>query len=104
MNIFNKPTVKGPVIKTYAEPLNSLEQAKKQQRELKTVQRDLNREDEQLAREEKKLEAEIKNAAKQGNEAATKNLAKQLIKVRNMRQKNSGVKSQSNFTVWIVNV
>ncbi|KAI9217795.1 Snf7 family [Blastocladiella britannica] len=67
---------------------------RKQQRELKTSERSLDRDDLQLQRQEKQVEAEIKRAARAGNQAQCRALAKQLIAVRNQRAKLLAAKTQ----------
>lgn len=64
------------------------EQLKATERENKKVQRDLTRDKNHLEAEEKKLEAEIKKMAKQGNKEGATILAKQLIQLRQQRNRN----------------
>lgn len=74
MQLFGKkPTVK--------------EQVRTSQREITRGCRDLEREVLQLKREEQKLVKEIKAAASKGNNAGAKQLAKQLIRIRQQQQK-----------------
>ncbi|CAK9149992.1 unnamed protein product [Ilex paraguariensis] len=69
MNIFSKkPTAK--------------EALRENKREMATATRGIEREITTLQSEEKKLIAEIKRTAKTGNEAATKVLARQLVRLR----------------------
>ncbi|KAK2984600.1 hypothetical protein RJ640_029106 [Escallonia rubra] len=69
MNIFaKKPTAK--------------EALRESKREMATATRGIEREITGLQLEEKKLVAEIKRTAKTGNEAATKTLARQLVRLR----------------------
>ncbi|CAI8614355.1 unnamed protein product [Vicia faba] len=69
MNIFTKkPTAK--------------EALRESKREMTNATRGIEREIASLQSEEKKLVAEIKRTAKTGNEAATKTLARQLIRLR----------------------
>ena len=80
MNFFKTPSPK--------------EQLRKQQSELKSVQRTLSRDQQDLKRQEEQLELEIKKAAKQGNTQAAKQLAKQLIRLRQQKDKNMSVQTQ----------
>ncbi len=70
------------------------EEARQQQRELKKVSRDLGRDQQQLEREEKRMVAEIKKAARDGDEAGAKQLAKQLISLRKQIGKSRAMESQ----------
>lgn len=67
--------------------------ARQAQRETRRGQRDIEREIMALDRQEKQLVAEIKTAAKRNNEKATRILAKQLVQLRNQRDKLVGVKA-----------
>lgn len=81
MNIFSKkPTAK-----------ESLRQSK---RELSNATRGIEREITALQSEEKKLVAEIKRTAKTGNEAATKVLARQLVRLRQQIANLQGSRAQ----------
>ncbi|XP_059660332.1 vacuolar protein sorting-associated protein 2 homolog 3 [Cornus florida] len=81
MNIFaKKPTAK-----------EALRQSKK---EMANATRGVEREITALQVEEKKLVAEIKRTAKTGNEAATKILARQLIRLRQQIAKLQGSRAQ----------
>ncbi|XAR58653.1 hypothetical protein NMG60_11014134 [Bertholletia excelsa] len=81
MNIFTKkPTAK-----------EALRESKK---ELGVATRGIEREITTLQLEEKKLVAEIKRSAKTGNEAATKVLARQLVRLRQQIAKLQGSRSQ----------
>ncbi|KAL9685598.1 hypothetical protein QQ045_023049 [Rhodiola kirilowii] len=81
MNFFSKkPTAKA-----------ALRQSKK---ELSTATRGIEREIGALQLEEKKLIAEIKKSAKTGNEAATKILARQLIRLRKQITNLQGSRAQ----------
>ncbi|CAI9107601.1 OLC1v1006994C1 [Oldenlandia corymbosa var. corymbosa] len=81
MNIFSKkPTAK-----------EALRQSK---REMSNATRGIEREINTLQLEEKKLVAEIKKSAKTGNEAATKILARQLIRLRQQIANLQGSRAQ----------
>lgn len=81
MNIFSKkPTAK-----------ESLRQSK---REMSNATRGIEREITALQSEEKKLVAEIKRTAKTGNEAATKVLARQLVRLRQQIANLQGSRAQ----------
>lgn len=80
LNMFKKPTVK--------------ETVRSSQREIKKGTRDLDREVLALKREEAKLVAEIKAAAKTGNQASLKVLAKSLIRLRGQIAKLQGSSAQ----------
>ncbi|KAF0686072.1 Aste57867_22037 [Aphanomyces stellatus] len=70
------------------------EQARDAKRDIGHSQRDLEREKMALERQEKQLIADIKRAAKEGNAAGTKILAKQLIQLRQQKDKMVAMKSQ----------
>ncbi|XP_073221761.1 vacuolar protein sorting-associated protein 2 homolog 3-like isoform X2 [Cicer arietinum] len=81
MNIFTKkPTAK--------------EALRESKREMTTATRGIEREIGSLQLEEKKLVAEIKRTAKTGNEAATKILARQLIRLRQQIANLQGSRAQ----------
>ncbi|KAG6429097.1 hypothetical protein SASPL_107136 [Salvia splendens] len=81
MNIFSKkPTAK--------------EALRESKREMALATRGVEREIQTLQSEEKKLVAEIKRTAKTGNEAATKILARQLIRLRQQITKLQGSRAQ----------
>lgn len=81
MNIFaKKPTAK--------------EALRESKREMTNATRGIEREITTLQLEEKKLVAEIKRTAKTGNEAATKILARQLIRLRQQIAKLQGSRAQ----------
>ncbi|XP_047958996.1 vacuolar protein sorting-associated protein 2 homolog 3-like [Salvia hispanica] len=81
MNIFSKkPTAK--------------EALRESKREMAHATRGVEREIQTLQSEEKKLVAEIKRTAKTGNEAATKILARQLIRLRQQITKLQGSRAQ----------
>ncbi|EQC34567.1 hypothetical protein SDRG_07892 [Saprolegnia diclina VS20] len=63
------------------------EQAREAKREIAHGQRDLEREKMTLERQEKQLVVDIKKAAKDGNQAGTKILAKQLVQIRAQKEK-----------------
>ncbi|OQR84767.1 SNF7 family protein [Achlya hypogyna] len=69
------------------------EQAREAKREIAHGQRDLEREKAALERQEKTLVLDIKRAAKDGNAAGTKILAKQLVQVRQQKDKLSVMKA-----------
>jgi hypothetical protein len=54
----------------------------------------LDREKQQLERQEKQLEADIKKAAAKGDVNTARTLAKQLVKLRGMKQKQVKAKAQ----------
>ncbi|KDO34232.1 hypothetical protein SPRG_19070 [Saprolegnia parasitica CBS 223.65] len=70
-----------------APPKTAREQAREAKREIAHGQRDLEREKMVLERQEKQLILDIKKAAKDGNQAGTKILAKQLVQVRAQKEK-----------------
>lgn len=81
MNIFSKkPTAK--------------EALRESKREMASATRGVEREITGLQLEEKKLVAEIKRTAKTGNEAATKTLARQLVRLRQQIAKLQGSRAQ----------
>ncbi|XP_010265005.1 PREDICTED: vacuolar protein sorting-associated protein 2 homolog 3-like [Nelumbo nucifera] len=81
MNIFaKKPTAK--------------EALRESKREMTNAARGIEREIGTLQLEEKKLLAEIKRSAKTGNEAATKILARQLVRLRQQISKLQGSRAQ----------
>ncbi|KAL6968181.1 hypothetical protein U1Q18_033983 [Sarracenia purpurea var. burkii] len=81
MNIFaKKPTAK--------------EALRESRREMANATRGIEREITTLQLEEKKLVAEIKRTAKTGNEAATKTLARQLVRLRQQIGKLQGSRAQ----------
>ncbi|RHY94613.1 hypothetical protein DYB37_008483 [Aphanomyces astaci] len=69
------------------------EQAKEAKRGISQSQRELEREKLALERQEKLLIADIKRAAKEGNNGGTKILAKQLIQLRQQKDKMTMMKS-----------
>ncbi|CAK4136237.1 unnamed protein product [Aphanomyces euteiches] len=69
------------------------EQAREAKREISHSQRDIEREKMALERQERQLIADIKRAAKERNQAGTKILAKQLIQVRQQKDKMTVMKS-----------
>ncbi len=69
------------------------EQAKEAKRGITQSQRELEREKMALERQEVQLIADIKRAAKDGNNAGTKILAKQLIQLRQQKDKMMLMKS-----------
>ncbi|RHY57677.1 hypothetical protein DYB38_006243 [Aphanomyces astaci] len=69
------------------------EQAKEAKRGISQSQRELEREKMALERQEKLLIADIKRAAKEGNNGGTKILAKQLIQLRQQKDKMTMMKS-----------
>ncbi|OQR85223.1 hypothetical protein THRCLA_10733 [Thraustotheca clavata] len=72
------------------------EQAREAKREIAHGQRDLEREKMALERQEKQLIVDIKKAAKDGNQAGTKILAKQLVQIRQQKDKLSLMKLNLN--------
>lgn len=81
MNIFKKKTSAKDALRT-------------SKREMTVATRGIEREIGTLQLEEKKLVAEIKRSAKTGNEAATKILARQLIRLRQQIAKLQGSRAQ----------
>ncbi|KAF5811226.1 putative Snf7 family protein [Helianthus annuus] len=81
MNIFKKKT----------SPKDALRESK---REMAVATRGIEREIASLQMEEKKLVAEIKKTAKIGNEAATKILARQLVRLRQQITNLQGSRAQ----------
>uniref|UniRef100_A0A2P2K7P5 Uncharacterized protein MANES_13G036100 n=1 Tax=Rhizophora mucronata TaxID=61149 RepID=A0A2P2K7P5_RHIMU len=81
MNVFNRKT----------DPKETLRQSK---REMQHATRGIEKEIGQLQSEEKKLIAEIKRTAKTGNEAATKILARQLVRLRQQITNLQGSRAQ----------
>ena len=81
MNIFKKKV----------DPKEALRTSK---REMSVATRGVEREIGSLQMEEKKLVAEIKNTAKTGNEAATKILARQLVRLRQQIVNLQGTRAQ----------
>lgn len=75
------------------EPAAPRQIAREAKRETRRGQRDIEREIAALERQEKQLVTEIKNTAKRGNPKATRILAKQLVQLRNQRDKLIGVKA-----------
>ncbi|XP_014252112.1 charged multivesicular body protein 2b [Cimex lectularius] len=71
------------------------EQQRANEKNLRKASRDVEREKREIEREEKKLELEIKKAAKDGNTAACKILAKQLVQLR--KQKNQSLNFNSKI-------
>ncbi|KAI8929772.1 chromatin modifying protein 2B protein [Entophlyctis helioformis] len=69
------------------------EELRKQQRALKAETRSLDRDRASLARQQTQLEADIQRAAKQGNMAQAKTLARQLVRLREQQSKNVAVKA-----------
>ncbi|ETW05913.1 hypothetical protein H310_03555 [Aphanomyces invadans] len=69
------------------------ERAKEAKRGIAQSQRELEREKMALERQEKQLIADIKKAAKEGNTGGTKILAKQLIQLRQQKDKMTMLKS-----------
>eukprot|EP01135_Chromosphaera_perkinsii_P008990 Nk52_evm8s1569 gene=Nk52_evmTU8s1569 len=67
---------------------------RKSKREMTKTQRGMDRERANLERQEKQLEIDIKAAAKKGDNATAKVLAKQLIKVREQKNKTAVMKSR----------
>lgn len=80
LKIFKKPDVK--------------EQVREAKRDLRKGTRDIDREILALRREEEKLIREIKAAAKTGNQAATRVLAKSLVRLRGQIAKLQGSSAQ----------
>ncbi|XP_020092183.1 vacuolar protein sorting-associated protein 2 homolog 2-like [Ananas comosus] len=81
MNIFKKKTSAKDALRT-------------SKREMSAATRDIEREIGSLQLEEKKLVAEIKRTAKTGNEAATRILARQLIRLRQQILNLQGTRAQ----------
>lgn len=81
MNIFKKKTTAKDALRT-------------SKREMQVATRGIEREIASLQLEEKKLVAEIKKTAKTGNEAATKILARQLIRLRQQIANLQGSRAQ----------
>lgn len=81
MNIFKKKTTAKDALRT-------------SKREMQVATRGIEREITSLQLEEKKLVAEIKKTAKTGNEAATKILARQLIRLRQQIANLQGSRAQ----------
>ncbi|ORZ39628.1 hypothetical protein BCR44DRAFT_1426914, partial [Catenaria anguillulae PL171] len=89
MNIFRKESPK--------------ETIRKQQRTLRSAERDLDRDSVQLQRQEKQLELDIKKAAKAGQTAQAKALAKQLILVQKTMMEFDKVNSEMEMKEEIMN-
>ncbi|KAJ3130450.1 Charged multivesicular body protein 2b [Nowakowskiella sp. JEL0407] len=70
------------------------EKLRKRQQELKNANRELTRDRLELERQEKKIEMEIKRAAKSNNPVLAKQLARQLIKLRESKSRNLKASSQ----------
>ena len=70
------------------------EQVRESQREIRKGTRGIEREIMDMKREEQKLIREIKAAAKTGNDASVKVLAKSLVRVRNQISKLQGQSAQ----------
>mmetsp|Transcript_24599 Transcript_24599/g.61729 ORF Transcript_24599/g.61729 Transcript_24599/m.61729 type:complete len:206 (-) Transcript_24599:133-750(-) len=70
------------------------EQMADSRRDLKRNQRDLDRERRQLEREEQKLMGEIKAAARRGDKSTAQTYAKELVRVRNQKQRLTQSKAQ----------
>lgn len=81
-SFFHRPTVK--------------EQAKTTKREITRNQRGLTREYKNLEREEKKLIADIKKAAKHGRDGQVRIMAKELVRLRQTRDKLLNARAQLN--------
>ncbi|TPX40128.1 hypothetical protein SeLEV6574_g06774 [Synchytrium endobioticum] len=81
-------------VTNFFSPPTPREIARQQQRDLRGVTRDLERDRQQLEKQEKQLEADIKKAAKSGNTALCKTLAKQLIRIRTQKQKSHSMSAQ----------
>ncbi|KAF3328043.1 vacuolar protein sorting-associated protein 2 3 [Carex littledalei] len=78
----------------FAKKPNAREALRNSKREMTHATRGLEREIATLQAEEKKLVAEIKRSAKVGNEAATKVLARQLVRLRQQIVKLQGNRAQ----------
>ncbi|XP_048637399.1 vacuolar protein sorting-associated protein 2 homolog 2-like isoform X2 [Brassica napus] len=92
MNIFRKKTTpKDLLCKRSKRDTNALRTSK---REMAVATRGIEREISSLQLEEKRLVAEIKKTAKTGNEAATKILARQLVRLRQQITNLQGSRAQ----------
>ncbi|XP_009101695.1 vacuolar protein sorting-associated protein 2 homolog 2 isoform X1 [Brassica rapa] len=92
MNIFRKKTTpKDLLCKLSKRETNALRTSK---REMAVATRGIEREISSLQLEEKRLVAEIKKTAKTGNEAATKILARQLVRLRQQITNLQGSRAQ----------
>ncbi|CAD6186355.1 unnamed protein product [Caenorhabditis auriculariae] len=80
MNFFSKPDPK--------------EQMRENKRDLRKANRELESDRRGMERREKELEAEIKKLAKQGHTDSAKQLARQLIQLRNQRTKSVGMSAK----------
>ncbi|CAB3408377.1 unnamed protein product [Caenorhabditis bovis] len=80
MNFFSKPDPK--------------EQMRTNTRELRKTNRELESDRRQLERREKELEEEIKKLAKKGQTDAARQLAKQLVQLRNHKAKSVGMSAK----------
>lgn len=78
-------------VNRHGTPLGELRDSK---RELGRAQRDILREREELERQEVKLVNDIKKAAKNGQEATAKTLAKQLVRLRAQKDKLTAMHAQ----------
>lgn len=72
------------------------EQQRENEKSLRKANRDIDRDRRELEREEKKLVLEIKKSAKEGNHAACKVLAKQLVQIRKQKNRTYGMNAKIN--------
>jgi len=70
------------------------EQQRENEKALRKAGREVDKDRRELEREEKKLEMEIKKSAKEGNHAACKVLAKQLVQIRKQKTRTFSVNSK----------
>lgn len=71
----------------FGKPKTQQEVLRENKRGLTRNQRDLDREIQRLDREEKKLQLEIKSLVKKGQNGAAKTLAKEIVRIRQQKEK-----------------
>lgn len=78
----------------YSKPATPKTLAREVKQTTRRSERDIQREIEALNRQEKQLVLDIKSAAKQNNTKTTNMYAKQLLQLRNTRDRLTGMKTQ----------
>jgi len=78
----------------YSKPATPKSLAREVKQTTRRSERDIQREIEALNRQEKQLVLDIKSAAKQNNTKTTNMYAKQLLQLRNTRDRLTGMKTQ----------
>ncbi|KAJ1690014.1 hypothetical protein LUZ63_014169 [Rhynchospora breviuscula] len=94
MEIFKKKVSAKAIMNLFKKKVSAKEALRTSKREMGVATRNVEREIASLQLEEKKLVAEIKRTAQTGNEAATRILARQLIRLRQQITNLQGTRAQ----------